>query len=97
MRGTSRLPYPAKNFKVAAVVFDPAWGDLDGNIARTVNGIEDVAKRGVCLAALPETATTGYIGKYRKHGLNSRDRRRTSAGPRSAMPASRYSIPSSAG
>jgi predicted amidohydrolase len=47
--------------KVAAVAFDPAWGDLDGNIARMVAGIEKVAEQGVRLAVLPETATTGYI------------------------------------
>jgi predicted amidohydrolase len=48
-------------FKAAAVAFDPAWGDLDGNIARMVSGIEDVAKQGVRLAVLPEQATIGYI------------------------------------
>jgi predicted amidohydrolase len=52
---------PAASVKVAAVAFDPAWGDLDGNIARMVVGIEDVAKQGVRLAVLPETATIGYI------------------------------------
>lgn len=134
------FPTPPKSFKAAAVVFDPAWGDLDGNIARMVTGIEDVAKQGVRLAVLPETATIGYIfddfamvkpyldtvpgkataaiekvtrayhmyvvvgiaeidpasglgynaaaligpdgyiGKYRKHGLNSQDQRWTSFG-----------------
>jgi len=47
--------------KVAALAFDPAWGDPDGNIARIVAGIEDAAKQGVRLAVLPETANTGYI------------------------------------
>jgi predicted amidohydrolase len=50
-----------KNFKAAAVAFNPAWGDLDGNIARMVSGIEAVAKQGVLLAVLPEQATAGYI------------------------------------
>jgi predicted amidohydrolase len=127
-------------FKAAAVVFDPAWGDLDGNISRMTEGIEAAAKQGVRLAVLPETATIGYIfdnfamvkpfldtvpgkttvsiervtrtyhiyvvvgiaeidpasglgyntaaligpkgyiGKYRKHGLNSQDQRWTSVG-----------------
>jgi predicted amidohydrolase len=44
-----------------AVAFDPAWGDLDGNIRRMVAGIEDVARQGVRLAVLPEQATIGYI------------------------------------
>lgn len=52
---------PTTSVKVAAVAFDPAWGDVDGNIARMVAGIEDVAKQGVRLAVLPETATSGYI------------------------------------
>jgi predicted amidohydrolase len=129
-----------RSFKAAAIVFDPAWGDLDGNIARMVTGIEAVAKQGVRLAVLPETATIGYIfddfamvkphldtvpgkatraiekvtrhyhmyvvvgiaeidpksslgynaaaligpdgyiGKYRKHGLNSQDQRWTTVG-----------------
>src|SRR5581483_163230 len=43
------------------IVFDPAWGDLDGNISRMTAGIEEVAKQGVRLAVLPETATMGYI------------------------------------
>jgi predicted amidohydrolase len=127
-------------FRAAAIVFDPAWGDLDGNISRMTAGIEAVAKQGVRLAVLPETATIGYIfdnfemvrphldtvpgkataaieritrayhiyavvgigeldpasglgyntaaligpqgyiGKYRKHGLNSQDQRWTSVG-----------------
>ena len=49
------------NFKAAAVAYDPAWGDLDGNIARMAAGVEDVAKQGVKLAVLPETANMGYI------------------------------------
>lgn len=121
-------------------MFVPAWGDLDGNIARMVAGIEDAARQGVRLAVLPETATAGYLftdfsmvrpyldtvpgkataaiekvtrahrmyvvvgiaefdaasglgyntaaligpdgylGKYRKHGLNSQDQRWTSVG-----------------
>ena len=133
-------PTPRTGFKVAAVAFDPAWGDLDGNIARMVAGVENVAKQGVKLAVLPETANmgyifddfamvrpyldtvpgkttaaiaevtrkyhmyvavglgeidtasglgyntsaligpNGYIGKYRKHGLNSQDQRWTSVG-----------------
>ena len=128
------------NFKAAAVAYDPAWGDLDGNIERMVKGVEDVGKQGVKLAVLPETANMGYIfdnfamakpfldtvpgkttealavvtrkyhmyvavglgeidptsglgyntsaligpegyiGKYRKHGLNSQDQRWTSVG-----------------
>jgi predicted amidohydrolase len=133
-------PTPLRSFKVAAVAYDPAWGDLDGNITRMVAGVEQVAKQGVKLAVLPETANMGYIfddfamvrpyldtvpgkattaiaeitrkyhmyvvvglgeidlasglgyntsaligpkgyiGKYRKHGLNTQDQRWTSVG-----------------
>ncbi len=49
------------SFKAAAVAYNPAWGDLDGNIARMVTGVENVGKQGVKLAVLPETANMGYI------------------------------------
>jgi predicted amidohydrolase len=133
-------PQILPNFKVAAVAYDPAWGDLEGNIERMAKGVEELAKQGVKLAVLPETANMGYIfdnfamarpyldtvpgkatdafaqitkkyhmyvavglgeidpssglgyntsaligpegyiGKYRKHGLNSQDQRWTSVG-----------------
>jgi predicted amidohydrolase len=59
--GAAIAAAPTDSVKAAAVAFDPAWGDRDGNIARIVAGLEDVAKQGVRLAVLPETATTGYI------------------------------------
>jgi hypothetical protein len=37
-------PSPIRSFTAAAVAFDPACGDVDGNIARIVAGI--VAQRG---------------------------------------------------
>ena len=133
-------PAPIRSFTAAAVAFDPAWGDVDGNITRIVAGIENVARQGVRLAVLPELATTGdifddfamvksyldtvpgkataaiekvtrahriyvvvgiaeldaqsglgyntaaligphgYIGKYRKHGLNAQDQLWATAG-----------------
>lgn len=54
-------PTAPTRFKAAAVAYDPAWGDLDGNIERMVKGVEDVGKQGVKLAVLPETANMGYI------------------------------------
>ena len=56
------VPLPSDlRFKAAAVAFDPAWGDFDGNVNRIVTGLEEVAKQDVRLAVLPEQATTGYI------------------------------------
>lgn len=133
-------PQILPSFKAAAVAYDPAWGDLDGNIERMAAGVAEVGKQGVKLAVLPETANMGYIfddfamvrpfldtvpgkttdalakvasqyhmyivvglgefdptsglgyntsaligpegyiGKYRKHGLNSQDQRWTAMG-----------------
>ncbi len=47
--------------KVAAVDFVPAWGDLDGNIARLAQAAEKAAEDGVNYAVFPETAVSGYL------------------------------------
>lgn len=52
---------PLQKFKAAAVAYDPAWGDLNGNIERMTKGVEELGKQGVKLAVLPETANMGYI------------------------------------
>ncbi len=49
------------NFKVAAVDFVPAWGDLDGNIENLVEAVKKVANEGVDYAVFPETAVSGYL------------------------------------
>jgi predicted amidohydrolase len=49
------------SFKAAAIVYDPAWGDLDGNIARIASAVDEAGAQGVKLAVLPEQATIGYI------------------------------------
>lgn len=48
-------------YKAAAVQYDPAWGDLDGNIERIVAAIDQVSETGARLMVFPEQATTGYI------------------------------------
>lgn len=62
---TSRLAYaadqPLRSYKAAAIVYDPAWGDLDGNIARIAAAVDEAGAQGVKLAVLPEQATIGYI------------------------------------
>ena len=52
---------PLKSYKAAAIVYDPAWGDLDGNIARITAAVDAAGAQGVKLAVLPEQATIGYI------------------------------------
>ncbi len=52
---------PLKSYKAAAIVYDPAWGDLDGNIARIAAAVDAAGAQGVKLAVLPEQATIGYI------------------------------------
>src|SRR5271169_5237059 len=50
-----------RSYKSAAIVYDPAWGDLDGNIARIATAVGEAGAKGVKLAVLPEQATIGYI------------------------------------
>lgn len=52
---------PLKSYKAAAIVYDPAWGDLDGNIARIAAAVDEAGAQDVKLAVLPEQATIGYI------------------------------------
>jgi predicted amidohydrolase len=54
-------PVAASPFKAAAITFDPAWGDVDGNIRRIVEAANKAADQGARLLVFPETATTGYI------------------------------------
>ena len=54
-------PAEAAAYKAAAVTFDPAWGDVDGNIRRIVDAANAAADQGARLLVFPETATTGYI------------------------------------
>lgn len=51
----------ANSFKAAAITFDPAWGDVDGNIGRIVDAANKAADQGARLLVFPETATSGYI------------------------------------
>lgn len=48
------------SYKAAALTFDPAWGDLEGNIRRMVSALDNLGQEGVRLAVLPEQATIGY-------------------------------------
>ena len=52
---------PLQSYKAAAIVYDPAWGDLEGNIARIASAVDAAGAQGVKLAVLPEQATIGYI------------------------------------
>ena len=52
---------PSNPIKVAAVDFVPAWGDLDGNVARLAEAVAQTAKQGVKYAVFPETAVSGYL------------------------------------
>jgi hypothetical protein len=40
---SAQAPVGQKPIKVAAVDFVPAWGDLDGNVARLAKAAEEVA------------------------------------------------------
>ena len=45
---------------IAAVNFDPVWGDSEDNLKRMLEHIEAQAKQGCDLIVFPETALTGY-------------------------------------
>ena len=55
------IPANASPYKVAAVTFDPAWGEVDANISRLVDASNQAADKGAKLIVYPEMATTGYI------------------------------------
>ena len=40
--------------RVAAVQYEPIWGDLDATVERTLRIIEDAASKGVQVLAFPE-------------------------------------------
>ena len=42
---SAQAPVGQKPIKVAAVDFVPAWGDLDGNVARLAKAAEEVARQ----------------------------------------------------
>jgi predicted amidohydrolase len=58
---TAQAPRSQKPVKVAAVDFVPAWGDLDGNIARLAQAVEKASQENVDYAVFPETAVSGYL------------------------------------
>lgn len=57
----AQAPAGQKAIRVAAVDFVPAWGDLDGNVARLAQAAEQVSRQNVDYAVFPETAVSGYL------------------------------------
>ena len=55
------MPRPAEPFTVAAVEFNPALFDFDGNLTRALEVIREAAEHGAKLIVLPEAALSGYI------------------------------------
>ena len=49
------------SFTAAAIVYVPAWGDLEGNIERITTAVDEAGRDGIKLAVFPEQATIGYI------------------------------------
>lgn len=52
---------PTEPFTVAAVEFNPALFDFDGNLTRALGVIREAAEHGARLIVLPEAALSGYI------------------------------------
>ena len=59
--GSAQAPVGQKQIRVAAVDFVPAWGDLEGNVARLAQAAEQVSRQNVDYAVFPETAVSGYL------------------------------------
>jgi len=59
--GSAQAPVGQKQIRVAAVDFVPAWGDLEGNVARLAQAAEQVSRQNVDFAVFPETAVSGYL------------------------------------
>ncbi|MCP5034245.1 MAG: NAD+ synthase [Actinomycetia bacterium] len=49
-----------RRLRVAGCQFNPTVGDLDGNVARTVEMLEQAEEAGADLAVFPELSITGY-------------------------------------
>ncbi|MFD1702915.1 nitrilase family protein [Methylopila henanensis] len=53
---------PARpRLQVSCIQFEPVFGDVDGNVARSSELIWDAARSGSRLIVLPELANTGYV------------------------------------
>lgn len=46
---------------IACCQLAPVFGDVDGNVARSVEAIRDAATQGARIVVLPELMTTGYV------------------------------------
>jgi 5-aminopentanamidase len=57
------------SFRVAAVQMEPKLGQLDANLARILEGIDNATAAGAALVVFPECALSGYGFSTREEGL----------------------------
>ena len=55
---------------VASIQMQPEFGDVTGNVSRSIALLEDAAARGAKLAVLPELCNTGYVFETRAEARN---------------------------
>lgn len=60
---------PSAATVVACVQIEPRFGDVAGNLAHSIERIEEAAARGANLVVLPELANTGYVFKSRQEAF----------------------------
>jgi predicted amidohydrolase len=56
-----RSPIQREPFRVAALQFNPRWGQLEENVDRLARAFEGAAQQGARIIVAPEMATTGYV------------------------------------
>lgn len=54
---------------IACLQFEPRFGDVEGNVARSIVMIEQAADRGALIIVLPELANTGYVFRSRSEAF----------------------------
>jgi predicted amidohydrolase len=69
MTSQESLNSPSAATIVACVQMQPRFGDVAGNLAYSVELIEQAAARGANLVVLPELANTGYVFKSRQEAF----------------------------
>ncbi|WP_426207401.1 nitrilase-related carbon-nitrogen hydrolase, partial [Pseudomonas sp. TSPC2-1] len=58
-----------QKLKIACIQFEPKFGEVEHNVTRSIDLIEQAAGYGARLIVLPELCSTGYIFQSREETL----------------------------